>query len=507
MNAGSAGGGCRGDPDNLKAASFCARPCDFRPGKTFDYTWRWGRIRKTAFKPPVSKRERATVTPEFFGSPRAVAAAGSSSHSGTAAHALRSFAIGAGIAVSLLFVIVGIRYQMQMYADGSLFSYAVAVQDGWAFHCHNIAGRLAVYLFAFAPAQAYIGVTHDVHGGVALYGFLFFVLQFLGLIATFVADRSRNRLIFTYACVSTAVLCPLVFGFPTEVWMMHALFWPTLAACHFAPRTAGGAVTIFGLMLAMAFTHAGAQISIGAILATLALRGWHDPLLRRGVKAFALVLLLWVSVKLTLRPDDYTAAVLARAALHVFDPAILTGALMRLFLAALASYTAALLILRRCKVALAHVYAAALVAGALAVYWLYFDGALHADNRYYMRTVLLVATPALGMLAAAHVLAEGGHRLVVSFPPRVVAALTSDAMARAVAGALALVILVHAIETEKFVRVWSSYQSAVRTLAMGSASDPAIGSPQFVSSDRISGSLNRVSWFSTTLFLSVLAAS
>src|SRR5581483_135721 len=87
-----------------------------------------------------------------------------------------------------------------------------------------------------------------------------------------------------------------------------------------------------------------------------------------------------------------------------------------------------------------------------------------------------------------------------------VAALTSDAMARAVAGALALVVLIHAVETEKFVRVWSGYQSAVRTLAMGSASDPALGSPQFVSSDRIDDSLNRVSWFSTTLFLSVLLA-
>ncbi|MBV8836391.1 MAG: hypothetical protein JO000_07630, partial [Alphaproteobacteria bacterium] len=138
------------------------------------------------------------MTPELSAAPRAVAAAPSRSRSATPAQALRSIAIGAGIAVSLLFVIVGIRYQMQMYADGSLFSYAVAVQDGWAFHCHNIAGRLAVYLFAFAPAQAYIGLTHDVHGGVALYGFLFFVLQFLGLVATFLADRSRNRLVFTY---------------------------------------------------------------------------------------------------------------------------------------------------------------------------------------------------------------------------------------------------------------------------------------------------------------------
>ena len=225
------------------------------------------------------------------------------------------------------------------------------------------------------------------------------------------------------------------------------------------------------------------------------------------MKAFALVLLLWVSVKLTLRPDDYTAAVLARAALHVFDPAILTGPLVQLFLAALALYAAALLILRRRRMALAHVYAAALVAGALAVYWLYFDSTLHAENRYYMRTVLLVATPALGMLAAMHVLAESGQRLVIAFPPRIVAGLTSDAMARAVAGALALVVLVHAVETEKFVQVWSGYPEA-RCARSRSAQrvGPGDRKAQFVSSDRINGSLNRVSWFSTTLFLSVLLA-
>jgi hypothetical protein len=41
-----------------------------------------------------------------------------------------------------------------MYADGSIFSYSVAVQDAWAFHWHNISGRLFVYFFSYLPTEA-----------------------------------------------------------------------------------------------------------------------------------------------------------------------------------------------------------------------------------------------------------------------------------------------------------------------------------------------------------------
>ena len=41
----------------------------------------------------------------------------------------------------------------------------------------------------------------------------------------------------------------------------------------------------------------------------------------------------------------------------------------------------------------------------------------------------------------------------------------------------------------------------------GDDSDPALGNPHFVSSDRIASTLNRLSWFSTTPYLSVIVAS
>jgi hypothetical protein len=71
---------------------------------------------------------------------------------------------------------------------------------------------------------------------------------------------------------------------------------------------------------------------------------------------------------------------------------------------------------------------------------------------------------------------------------------------------LLLVLLVHVVETTKFVTAWTRYKSAVQTLAMGSDSNSALGDPRFVSATRIGSELDRLSWPSTTPYLSVLVA-
>src|SRR5882724_10528001 len=83
---------------------------------------------------------------------------------------LRTFAIAAGICWSVLFVVIGLRYELQLYADGSLFSYSVAVQDAWAFHWHNISGRLFTYIVSYVPAETYVELTRDARGGIVVCG-------------------------------------------------------------------------------------------------------------------------------------------------------------------------------------------------------------------------------------------------------------------------------------------------------------------------------------------------
>jgi hypothetical protein len=65
-------------------------------------------------------------------------------------------------------------------------------------------------------------------------------------------------------------------------------------------------------------------------------------------------------------------------------------------------------------------------------------------------------------------------------------------------------MLVHAVETAKFTLAWEDYKAAVLALARGAASDPDVGDPRFVSAQRIDARLSRLSWNSTTPFLSVL---
>jgi FkbM family methyltransferase len=427
-------------------------------------------------------------------------------HIPSSSHLLRNFVIAAGLGASLLFIIVGLAAELQMFGDGSIFSYAVAAQHAWAFHWHNISGRLFSYVFAYVPAETFVALTKNASAGIFIYGLLHFSAPLLALLATWAADRTPGRIVFVYACLSTACLCPLVFGFPTEMWMAHALFWPTLALSLCAPRTAAGNLAMFAALLALIFTHEGALVLAAAILFALFLRGWRDPLFLRALGAFLAAVPIWLIVKLAIPPDDYISGVLGSAAYRFFDIGNLEQPVLFLLIGALWDYMIAVFVLRRLGAA-APFYAALLPGAALVIYWLWFDTSLLTDARYELRTVLLIATSALGLAASVHTMGEKDRR---KSPARF---LTPFAMAiekrldpRIILGAIALILLVHVVETAKFVRAWTDYKSAIRTLATGMESDPALGSPLFVASKRLSADLNRLAWNSTMPYLSVLVA-
>ena len=419
---------------------------------------------------------------------------------------LRVIVVAAGIGWAGLFVVIGLRYELQLYGDGAMFSYSVAVQDVWAFHWHNISGRAAVYFLCLAPAETYVALTGDPVGGIAVYGTLFFAMPLAGLYATYMADRSPDRAIFNFACASTALLNPLVFGFPTEMWLAHAWFWPVLALAHYAPRGVAGLALVFITLLVLVFTHEGAFVLAFVIVATLAVRGVHDAAFVRAIGALAAAMVIWVAVKIIFPPGPYFAGVYIRAALGFFDVSLLHDQLLMLLLATTIAYAIAWFALARLAPARAPILAAILVAAALALYWLSYDDALHASERYYMRTLLVIATPMFGIPAALFAL-NADSRLLLAAPllTRVRKALRC-LPARALAGLFVLLTIVHAVETVKFVNAWTHYKAAVRQLAIGTASDPALGDPRFVSSDRIGGGINRLAWFSTTHYLSIILA-
>jgi len=420
---------------------------------------------------------------------------------------LRNLAVTAGLGWSFAFVIVALVYELQLYADGAIFSYAVAVQDVWAFHWHNIADRASVFLLSLWPAEILVELTGSPTAGIITYGFLFYIAPLVGLAGTSVADRSRGQIFFTYASASTALLCPLIFGFPTEMWMAHALFWPALALAHYARSGVLGAAILSATMTALALTHAGGVVFAIVIVVTLALHGFRHPLFLRGAAALFVAVALWAIVRLVYPPDDYFADVLVRAGLHFFDPAIFQVNLVILLIVVLAGYGPLFIALSRIMAPKTALLAALAVSAiALLIYWLQFDQWIHASNRYYLRTALVVITPIFGVLSAVYAMRADGAPVDCPHLMQIAKFLDGTTAIRACTGAIILVTAIHVIQTAKFVTEWTSYKAAVRALALRSASDPALGDPRFVSSQRISPELNRLSWFSTVEYLSVIVS-
>jgi hypothetical protein len=199
-------------------------------------------------------------------------------------------------------------------------------------------------------------------------------------------------------------------------------------------------------------------------------------------------------MKTLVPPEPYVAEALGRNALQFLDPGALAAPVVLLAAAALGVYGAGLAALRaRARPALG---AAVVAAAALAVWWLTLDPALHAWSRYDFRTILFGAVPVLALLAALDATGRGAA-LVARAPDRLWPAL---------GGALALLSLIHAVETAKFARAFDRYLAGVEALATGAEADPALGDPAFVSAQRLGPAQRRLGWHSTTPFLSVMVA-
>lgn len=421
--------------------------------------------------------------------------------------ALRQIMIAAGVASALLFLPVGLAFDLQTYGDGSIFSYAVATREVWAFHWHNIATRAATYALTLAPGEIAVALTGAPSAGVFVYGLCLFATPAVSLGATFALDRAPNRPYFVFACASTALLCPLVFGFPTEMWIAHALFWPAFACAMTLPVTLLSCALLSVLTVALALAHEGGLVlGFGIVVATV-LRGLGEARFLRALFAFALALAVWFAINRFAQPDSYFGEVRFRAASEFFEARIFVAPLALLLLATLATYALLCAVLSRLAGCRAPLVAALFVAGALVLWWTRFDTALHADNRYYFRTILLIATCAFAAVAGLLQLAmEDTIAARIALVQRALSAIARENFARATIGAVALVLLIHAVETAKFVRGFSAYRAAVRALAVGEAADMQLGAPFFVSSQRIGPELNRLSWFSTTPYLSAVVA-
>ncbi|MBL8805653.1 MAG: hypothetical protein JNN22_02310 [Rhodospirillales bacterium] len=413
-----------------------------------------------------------------------------------AAGRLRRTVVAAAVAFAVLSPVVGLGAGLEKFGDGSIFAYSVAALDAWAFHWHNISGRVFSYLMLYVPAQAVASASGSATAGILAYGALLFGAPGLSLAAVRMLDASRDRTVFAFACASTAALLPFCYGFPTEMAMAHALFWPTLAAVLDSRGGFARTILLYLLFQSLVLTHEG-----GVVLGACAALAGLVSRSRRSFSAFALSMAAWAAVKTMLPPDAHIAGVLGAAAYKFVDPANLTDPAVILAACVVGGFALLRAVLGRI------VPAALITAICAAIYWIVFDRALLAEMRYSLRTILLAGAPLLGALAVLFA-ADGARLGAVPFGRY--AMTLRDWLGRrdraALTTAFGLLLLVHAVETAKFVTGWIGYTAAVRVLATGEAADPQLGDARFVSAARIDPAANRLAWNSTTPYLSVLLA-
>ena len=386
--------------------------------------------------------------------------------------ALRRLVIGAGLCWSVAFVVIALRYQLELYGDGAMFSYAVAVQDVWAFHWHNISGRSSVFFSVCGRPRPWSESPGRPWAGIITYGLLFYISPLIGLIVH-LRGRSLARPIHLFLC--------LLFdrpALPAHLRLSNRdVAGPRdLLACAGAQplREANRrwSNSVFAAQLLLAFTHEGALVLLFAIVATLAPRGLRSVQFVRAMISLTVILTLAAASKFVLPPDDYYAGVLLRAALHFFDPEVFKVEVVLLLLAALTAYGAIFAAISMISPERAWIYSLGIVLVPLSIYWLQFDHSVHASSRYYLRTVLVLLTPVFGAVAALSAMAGDG----IIFSP--LAGLQHTLISpgnqalRVLAGAFAVAMLIHAVETEKFVTAWTDYRNAVAALATGQDADP-----------------------------------
>ena len=389
--------------------------------------------------------------------------------------------IALAVAWCAAFPLIGWWAELHLFADGGLFSYAVAADDAWAFHWRQISGRVAAFLWASWPASLWGRLSGDPAGAVTLYALLHFSAPALGFAAVWRADRTG--VIRLWAALSLVLLCPVTFGFPTELWTAHAAVWPMLALFWTPGSRARWAAGTLALGIAV-LSHEGGIVWAFVLCGALALSPDRARALSRAALSFGLMLAVWIACRVTFPPDPAEAEVLRLNAWNLLRVSRLWSPLMLTLAAGLGVYGAALALRR------GPVVAFAAAASGLTLWWTLLDSTLHAGNRYDFRTLLLGAVPVLMLLAAAR--AAGLARKVP--------------LSSAAAGAVLLVTLIHGVETAKFVRVWRDYTATIRALAAGDHADPLLGDDRFVSAARVPARIAAVSWPATVPFLSVMVS-
>src|SRR5262249_29989332 len=114
-------------------------------------------------------------------------------------------------------------------------------------------------------------------------------------------DRTQDKRLSAYCNVASVTTPFFTFGFPTEIWIMCALFWPTLCCCVCARSSYVPFLVFFLLLPLFIFTHEVAIIFVPLLVFVVVKSNLG---IRRAtmLAAIAAVLVCWTFVEAYLPP-------------------------------------------------------------------------------------------------------------------------------------------------------------------------------------------------------------
>jgi hypothetical protein len=292
------------------------------------------------------------------------------------------------LVLAAIFVLY-VALDLSLYADGSLFAFALATGEPWSTFWANLPTRVTSFLVTGGLPYLVAEATGSFRWTLWTYSAAVAAVPVMGLLATRALDPWRGLLTSCCACSTVAVVLFVVF-FPTEIWVTHAMFWPTLGYA-ISGRGRSYPFILPVLLAAFALTHEAALILLPMLMFIAAAHRSGGKQIAVMIMAFVVALAAWASVKTLLPiPHEATRLAVENNGLRLFNPGYLFNNLSLSIAISLLCFS---LIERAIKVksrltdALALLSALALVIACLLV----LPDAVHRDEtRYSSRLIVFL---------------------------------------------------------------------------------------------------------------------
>jgi hypothetical protein len=399
-------------------------------------------------------------------------------------------------------------FQLIAFGDGALFSLAALSDSPWHFFWQSFATRATAYLISGLLPSFVLEATGQPGWTLATYAILFGGMPLFSLAGAYLALPAGEKRQITWPCLWFSAVGMLTFGFPTETWIMAAVFWPLL----FVLRYRRGPWSLLGaglLSLAFAFSHESFVLCLPVLL--LAARPGEGMLARWAIVICATAALFAVK-NLVVPVNVQIISAVANNAANFLSAMKIAGDPIFLRLALGAVLGAAAVFAWNARTWRGSAARLAVLAGlALAIAAVVFANLDEIPTtRYLARTLVAIALPCFGMAA-----------LMVRFvtPATVPNARENDsavlrlpdwAGAAAVAASLAMAA-VHLAHAGAFVARFSALRADLRAMAGGAVQPPPESDYRLV--PRSAGAPKAVdpaawelTWYWATPFLTVLSA-